>query len=131
MYGRIHKCDWAKDKVEYLGFDVSARGVEPSQEKVKAVATWPQPTTVRDVRAFLGLASFYRRFIKNFSRIAKPLTELTKEKSSLQWGEDEERAFLKLKMALVHAPILKLPDFSRPFVVTTDASQVALGAVLE
>lgn len=131
LFGRLHKCDWVQDKVEYLGFDVSAEGVEPSKEKVKAVATWPRPTTIKDVRAFLGLASFYRRFIKNFSRIAKPLTDLTKDKSTGEWKDEQESAFLKLKAALVNAPILRLPDFSKPFTVTTDASQVALGAVLE
>ena len=132
LYGRLHKCDWVQDKVEYLGFDVSAAGVEPSKEKVKAVATWPRPSSVRDVRAFLGLASFYRRFIRNFSRIARPLTDLTKDTASVEtWTTEHETAFLKLKAALVNAPILRLPDFSKPFTVTTDASQVALGAVLE
>ena len=73
IYARLHKCEFYKDKVEYLGFDVSTRGVQPSSDKVRAVVEWPKPSSVKDVRSFLGLAGFYRRFIKNFSLKAKPL----------------------------------------------------------
>ena len=117
--------------MEYLGFDVSAEGVQPSPDKVKAVVEWPIPQSVRDVRGFLGLASFYRRFIKQFSLKARPLTDLTREKNVWQWTEREEKAFNELKRSLVVAPVLHIPDFDREFVVTTDASLVSVGAILE
>ena len=118
-------------RVECLGFDVSADGIQPSQEKVKAVVEWPKPQSVRDVRGFLGLASFYRRFIKQFSLKARPLTDLTKEKNVWQWTDKEESAFNELKKSLVVAPVLRIPQFELPFVVTTDASLVSVGAILE
>ena len=131
LYARLHKCSFFQEQVEYLGFDVSARGVSPSPAKVRAVVEWPRPQTVKDVRSFLGLAGFYRRFIKNFSLKARPLTDLTKEKTVWEWKEKEEKAFLDLKKSLVIAPVLHMPNFDLEFVVTTDASLVAVGAILE
>ena len=131
LYARLHKCAFFQRRVEYLGFDVSADGIQPSQEKVKAVVEWPKPQSVRDVRGFLGLASFYRRFIKHFSLKARPLTDLTKEKNVWQWNDKEESAFNELKRSLVVAPVLRIPQFELPFVVTTDASLVSVGAILE
>ena len=87
IYARLHKCEFYKDKVEYLGFDVSACGVQPSPNKVRAVVEWPKPSSVKDVRSFLGLASFYTRFIKNFSLKARPLTELTRDDATWRWEE--------------------------------------------
>ena len=86
---------------------------------------------MKDVRSFLGLAGFYRRFICNFSLKARPLIDLTKDGIRWQWTEKEEQAFRQLKRSLVTAPVLKMPDFERPFVVTTDASLVSVGAILE
>ena len=83
LFGRLHKCTWVQKNVEYLGFDISAQGVEPSPGKVDAVASWPRPTSVKDIRLFLGLASFYRRFIRGFSKIIKPLTDLTRDR--VEW----------------------------------------------
>ena len=131
LYGRLHKCDFFKSAVEYLGFEVSSQGVSASPEKIKAVQDWPTPTTVRDVRSFLGLASYYRRFIYNFSKIAKPMTDLTREKVPFSWGTDQDAAFSRLKRALTTAPVLKLPDFTKQFVITTDASAVSVGGVIE
>ena len=131
LYARLHKCAFFQHRVEYLGFDVSAEGVQPSPDKVKAVVEWPIPQSVRDVRGFLGLASFYRRFIKQFSLKARPLTDLTCEKHVWQWTTKEEKAFNELKRSLVVAPVLHIPDFDREFVVTTDASLVSVGAILE
>ena len=131
LYARLHKCAFFQTRVEYLGYDVSTEGIQPSPSKVKAVVEWPRPQSVRDVRGFLGLASFYRRFIKQFSLKAKPLTDLTREKNQWQWNEREEQAFNTLKKSLVVAPVLHAPDFDLPFVVTTDASLVSVGAILE
>ena len=92
---------------------------------------WPQPKSVKDIRSFLGLARFYRRFIKNFSLKARPLTDLTRESVPWKWQEKEEKAFCDLKRSLVVAPVLRMPNFEMPFVVTTDASLVLVGAILE
>ena len=131
LYARLHKCAFFQQQVEYLGYDVSAAGICPSASKVKAVVEWPRPQSVRDIRAFLGLASFYRRFIKQFSLKARPLTDLTREKNDWQWNESQENAFNSLKQSLVLAPVLRIPDFDLPFVVTTDASLVSVGGILE
>ena len=131
LYGRIHKCEFLKSRVDYLGFEVSEEGIHASPEKVKAIVEWPKPQTVHDVRSFLGLASYYRKFIHGFSQIAGPLTELTKSKVKWHWDKEQEQSFLAMKIALVTAPVLRLPDFDHQFVVTTDASDVAIGAILQ
>ena len=131
LYARLHKCSFFQDRVEYLGFDVSAQGVQPSPEKVRTIVEWPPPQSVRDVRSFLGLAGFYRRFIKQFSLKAKALTDLTKDGIVWQWGEEEEKSFCTLKRSLILAPVLRMPNFELQFVVTTDASLVSVGAILE
>ena len=128
----MHKCEFLRDKVDYLGFEVSANGVNASPEKVKAILDWLHPQTVDDIRSFLGLASYYRKFIRGFSQIAKPLTDLTREKKTWCWGDAEQNSFTALlKVAMATAPVLRLPDFEKKFVVTTDASDVAVGAILE
>ena len=131
MYARLHKCSFFQERVEYLGFEVSAQGVQPSPEKVRTIVEWPRPQSVKDVRSFLGLAGFYRRFIKQFSLKARPLTDLTKEKTTWQWTEKEENSFCNLKKSLVIAPVLRMPNFDLSFIVTTDASLVSVGAILE
>ena len=131
LYGRLHKCEFLKDKVDYLGFEVSQDGIHASPEKVKAVLDWPRPQSVHDIRSFLGLASYYRKFIKGFSQLAKPLTDLTREKTTWRWRDAEANSFTALKVAMATAPVLRLPDFEKQFVVTTDASDVAVGAILE
>ena len=131
LYGRIHKCDFLKPRVDYLGYEVSKQGVHASPEKVKAIVNWPRPQSVHDVRSFLGLASYYRRFIHGFSQIAGPLTELTRSKAKWHWDDAQENSFLALKISLATAPVLRLPDFDHQFVVTTDASDVAIGAILQ
>ena len=130
FYVKLHKCSFFQTRVKYLGFDVSVRGIQPSLEKVKTIVEWPTPKSVKDVCSFLGLAGFYRRFIKDFSLKARPMTDLTKEGMSWKWDEEEENSFCELKRSLVVAPVLKMPDFDRLFVVTTDASLVSIGAIL-
>ena len=131
LYARLHKCAFFQKKVEYLGFDVSSEGIQPSPEKVRTIVEWPRLQSVKDVRSFLGLASFYRKFIKQFSLKARPLTDLTRDKVAWQWTEKEEKAFNDLKTSLVVAPVLRIPNFELQFVVTTDASLVSVGAILE
>ena len=120
-----------KDNVDYLGFEVSPKGIQASPEKVRAIIEWPKPKSVHDVRSLLGLASYYRRFVRGFSEMARPLTGLTRARVEWEWSTSQHQAFNRLKLALTTAPILKLPDFERQFVVTTDASDSAVGDILE
>ena len=118
-----------------MGFDVGAYGVKPSLSKVKVVAQWPTPTSIKDVRSFLGLAIFYTKFIGHFSEIAALLTYLTKKGRAEVWSPEvwtnkEEAEFRHLKTAMVTAPILQLPNIDREFTMTTGASEVSVGAIL-
>ena len=131
LFGRIHKCEFLKIRVDYLGYEVSEQGIHASPEKAKAVVNWPKPQTVHDVRSLLGLASYYRRFIHGFSQISGPMPELTRSNAQWRWEKAQEESFLDLKIALATAPVLRLPDFDHQFVVTTDASDVAVGAILQ
>ncbi|GBG71471.1 hypothetical protein CBR_g8888 [Chara braunii] len=125
------KSSFGVTSVTYLGHVISGEGLAPEAPKIAAIQNWPQPTTVRDVRSFLGLASYYRKFVKNFSAIAAPLTDLTKKDTHFLWTSDCQQAFTRLKEALMRAPVLKLPDPTLPFVLTSDASQYGVGAVLQ
>ena len=93
LFAHLHKCSFFQEKVEYLGFDVLRDGVQPSPKKVRTVNEWPQPQSVKDVRSFLGLVGFYRRFMRNFSLTARPLTDLTKDGIRWQWTETKEQVF--------------------------------------
>lgn len=130
LKGKASKCEFFKKKVEFLGHGLSNGGVEVLHDKVKTVQNWEKPCTVRDVRAFLGLTGYYRRFIQGYSQVAMPLTELTKQDVEWKWCAKEEKAFQVLKEKLTNAPILKLPDTTRDFRVETDASGTACGMVL-
>ena len=131
LFGRLHKCDFLKYEVDYLRFKVSKEGIRTSLEKVKAIFDWPRPQTKHDIRSFLGLAPYYRKFITVFSQIPKLLTDLTRDKVVWRWGDTEQKSFLALKAAMATSPVLRLPDFKRQFVVTTDASDVAIGEILK
>ena len=113
MYANLEKCTFCTDKVVFFGFVVSAHGVEVDEEKIKAVREWKPPQNVSQVRSFLGLAGFYRQFVKDFSSIAAPINQLTKKDIPFYWGEAQENAFEELKKRLTSAPLLALPDFGR------------------
>lgn len=130
LYVQLPKCTFAVREVEYLGHIVSGDGVKPDPKKIAAVANYPRPQNARDVRAFLGLVGYYRKFIKDFAGRTKPLTELLKKDSRFEWAKSQEIAFKDLTKALCHKPVLRYPDFSKPFIVSTDASGTAIGAVL-
>ena len=130
LYAKASKCEFFKTEVEFLGHHVGRDGIRMMDDKLQAINEWPGPKKAGDVRAFLGTAGYYRKFIRNFSAIAAPLSELTKDTVKWEWGPSQQSAFDKLKHALVSGPVLALPDDSLPFVVHTDASGFATGAVL-
>ena len=124
------KCTFFQEEVTYLGHIVSARGVATDHTKTEKVATCPEPKTLAEVQRFLGLASYYRRFIKNFAAIAKPIHRLTEKGREFCWTEACADAFKELKHRLTTAPILAFPDYNLPFILDTDASGTGIGAVL-
>ena len=130
LFAKFSKCSFRKREIGFLGHIVSGEGVAADPEKVQAIREWPRPTTVTEVRSFLGLAGYYRKFVKDFSSIAKPLTKLTGKGVPFLWVEETEKAFKKLKEALTTAPVLALPEQGKPYTVYTDASRVGLGCVL-
>ena len=131
-YANPAKCQFLRSEVSFLGHVVNRAGVSMQQHKVEAVRNWPVLQSVKDVRAFLGLAGFYRRFVRGFAAIAQPLTDLTKiaDRRWWSWGAAEQKAFEQLKQALTSAPLLAHPDPQRQWTVQTDASGYAIGAVL-
>jgi hypothetical protein len=127
---KLSKCSFAQNQLTYLGHVISASGVATDPAKIQAVANWSSPTSIKDLRSFLGLAGYYRRFVRNFGLLAKPLTSLLKKRTVFVWTAAHESMFQALKTALVSAPVLALPDFSKPFCLETDASKLGIGAVL-
>ena len=123
------KCTFSQTQLEYLGHIVSGKGVEPVPEKLQAIQEWPLLQMVKALRSFLGLVGFYRRFIKGYSKIVVPLSQLLC-KGKFRWSELAIEAFNTLKKAVSTTPILALPNFNVPFMVETDASGTGVGAVL-
>jgi hypothetical protein len=129
-YAHPDKCEFFQREISFLGHMVSEKGVAVQLHKVKSVMEWPQPRTRKDVRAFLGLTGYYRKFIPHFSEIAAPLTDLTKQDVAFRWTDAEQKAFDTLKLRLTMADVLAHPNPDRPFIVTTDASGFAISGVL-
>jgi hypothetical protein len=130
LYANLKKCSFCLDKVVFLGFVVGAKGIAVDEENVKAIKKWPTPKSITEVRSFHGLASFYRRFVKDFSTLAAPLTEIVKKSVGFKWGSEQDRAFIEIKERLCGAPLLALPDFSKTFEIECDASGIGIRAVL-
>ena len=126
----LEKCTFAAREVAYLGHIVSADGIMVDQGKVKAIRQFPLPKTVRDVPAFLGLAGYYRSFIKDFANLSKPFTLLTRKDIKFYWSELQQKAFDALKAALTFESVLAHPEFDKPFILSCDASNYAISAIL-
>ena len=130
LYAKFSKCEFWLDRVAFLGHIVSADGITMDPAKVEAITKWPRPTNVTEVRSFLGLAGYYRRFVEGFSRLALPLTQLMRKGEKFVWTDERESSFEELKKRLVSAPILTLPSGSGGFQIYSDASKKGLGCVL-
>src|ERR1700712_2354959 len=124
------KCDWHVSRVDYLGYVISEDGIEMSDEKVQSVRDWEAPKSVKDIQSFLGFANFYRRFIEGYSKLTRPLTDLTKKSEKFVWSDECQRVFQELKDRFTSAPILRHFDPVLPTIVECDASDFAIGAVL-
>ncbi|CAA6654594.1 unnamed protein product [Spirodela intermedia] len=122
------KCRFRESKLEYLGHWVSV-GVEVDKEKISAMTNWPIPRNLKELRGFLGLTGYYRKFIANYASIAWPLTQLLR-KDAFCWSREAQATFSTLKQAMTMAPVLTLPNFSQEFIVETDASGSSVGAIL-
>ncbi|CAN6472899.1 unnamed protein product [Victoria cruziana] len=129
LFAKQSKCTFGQTSIGYLGHIVDEQGVHADPEKLAAVADWPQPKDAKRLRGFLGLTGYYRRFIKGYGSIAAPLTQMLR-RNAFEWTDKSLEAFTHLKNALVSAPVLTLPNFTKIFVVETDACDVGVGAVL-
>ena len=130
LYAKESKCEFMRRFIGFLGHVISGQGISMEPEKVSAITQWPTPKSSAEVRSFLGLAGYYRKFVKGFSREASPLTALQQKDAPFVWGDAQQRSFESLKTRVASAPILILPNESLPYVVTTDASGFAVGATL-
>ncbi|GET62290.1 1-phosphatidylinositol 4,5-bisphosphate phosphodiesterase-like [Rhizophagus irregularis DAOM 181602=DAOM 197198] len=127
---KLKKCRFLERNIEFLGHIVGNDGLRPDDKKIEKIKEMKAPTTVKEVRSFLGLCSYYRKFVKNFSKIARPISDLRKKGIPFIWGREQQEAFEKLKEKLIQYPILRHPDWKKEFLLITDASGKGLGAVL-
>lgn len=128
----VDKCKFARSSLRFLGYIVDKEGLRTDPEKVSAIMNFPKPKNITELKRFIGIASWYRRFVKNFSLVAAPLHDLTKGKKNKKfvWTEDADKAFLKLKTLLTSAPVMSCPDYSKEFIIQCDASNKGIGSVL-
>ena len=130
LFVKLEKCEFDVQSTTFLGFVLSKDGISMDNDKVKAILDWPVPTTVKEVQSFIGLCNYYRIFIKDFAKIANPLHKLTRKNVPFEWKNEQQKAFDQLKHLFTSAPILRNPDSNKPFIVETDASNFAVGAIL-
>ncbi|GJZ58267.1 putative nucleotidyltransferase, ribonuclease H [Tanacetum coccineum] len=130
LYAKFSKCEFWIPRVQFIGHVIDRQGIHVDPAKVESIKDWASPKTPMEIRQFLGLAGYYRRFIEGFSKIAKPMTKLTQKTVAFEWGDKQEAAFQTLKNKLCSAPILALPQGAENFIVYCDASHKGLGAVL-
>ncbi|KAI3771931.1 hypothetical protein L6452_03103 [Arctium lappa] len=130
LFAKFSKCKFWLREVQFLGHVVSKDGVQVDPAKIEAMLSWEPPTNPSEIRSFLGLAGYYRRFIQDFSKVATPLTSLTRKNVKFLWTDVQDQAFQTLKRKLCEAPILSLPEGSEDFVVYSDTSKMGFGCVL-
>jgi len=130
LYVKPEKCAWKVQKVNFLGVVMGEEKIEMEENKVAGVLNWPTPKTVRDVRKFLGLANYYRCFVKDFAKLAQPLNNLTRKEEKWKWEDKQQKAFEQLKMVFTSKPLLVAPDLDKEFRVEADAFNFATGGVL-
>jgi hypothetical protein len=123
LYAKFSKCEFWLTEVAFLGHVISTGGVSVDPSKVRDVLNWMPPTNVSEVQSFLGLVGYYRRFIKDFSKVAKPMTKLLEKNKAFQWTEECQTSFEELKKCLTSAPMLILPDLTKKFDIYCDASR--------
>jgi hypothetical protein len=127
---KMSKCAFAQEQVAYLGHVISGAGVATDNTKIQSISSWPVPSNLKELRGFLGITGYYRKFINHYAIINKPLTQLLKKGTLFIWTDITDTAFRTLRQALVSAPVLALPDYKLQFTVETDACDVGIGAVL-
>ena len=124
------KCEFGKQEVRFLGFTINKDGIKPNEDKVEAIKNYPRPRNAKQVKRFLGMASYYRKFIKDYGSIAEPINRLLKKETRFNWSDECKESFKKLIFCLTNPPVLIYPDFTKEFILETDASTIGLGAVL-
>ena len=127
---KLKKCAFFQQETGHVGFTISGESVKPDEAKVQAIRNMAAPRTVKEVRGFIGMCGYYRRFVPNFSQIASPLFDLTKKFARFHWTEECQKAFDFLKKSLTVVPLLAYPDIEKPYMLYTDASDTCIGAVL-
>jgi hypothetical protein len=121
LYAKFSKCDFFQKKIHYLGHILSEEGVAVDPDRIRSIMEWPTPKDISDIRSFMVLAGYYRRFIKGFSKIGYPITALQKKGAKFTWTKKCEEIFQTLKHLLTHAPVLKITDSEADFLMCTDA----------
>ena len=130
LYTKLKKCEFWLEQVGFLGHIISKEGISVDPMKIEAIKDWPRPTTFTEIRSFLGLDGYYRRFVEGFSLMAAPLTQLIRKNKKFVWGEELDKSFLEVKTKLTSASILTVPSGTKGFAIYSDASKLGLGCVL-